>query len=238
MTYRSVAEAETWAREHPTKDVGEGGPSWASWCAALMFWAGGFDRSASTATEGSFASSIESSDVGAAPRGAFHWWRMGDDGHVALDLDGAGTRLLMASPAVSNFGTAIGTISHAAYGGAAYAGWSRDFVGQRLADVGGGGRGDAGGGESGASERGRILQRLAQRGGYVGPVDGVPGPRTWAGIQTVVRGYGYVGPVDGIPGPNTWKGLQRLAAAEGGYTGPVDGVPGPNTFAALARALG
>lgn len=229
MAYNTVSEAEAWAQSHPTKSVGEGGPSWASWCAALMFWAGGFDRSVSTAMEGSHASAIVSSDAGAAPRGAYHWWRMGAEGHVALDLDGGGTRLLMASASVSNLGSGIGTISHSAYGGSSYAGWSLDFVGQRLEDVGE----SIGAAPNGSSTaQGAILQRIAQRGGYSGPVDGVPGPNTWKGVQAVLRDYGYVGPIDGAPGPNTWKALQRLAAT-GGYAGPIDGDPGARTWAAL-----
>lgn len=231
MSYNTVDQAEAWAKAHPTKDVGEGGPSWASWCAALMFWAGGFERSVDTATIGSHASSIVSASVTAAPRGAFHWWRMGSEGHVALDLDGGGTRLLMASSAVSNFGSAIGTTSHSAYGGRSYAGWSSDFVGQRLSDVGavsGGSTGDD------SLAQGVVLQRLAQGGGYSGPVDGAPGPNTWKGVQTLLRSYGYAGPIDGTSGPNTWKALQRLAV-EGGYGGPIDGVPGPLTWAALIR---
>lgn len=227
MGYSSVAQAEAWAVAHPRKTVGEGGPSWASWCAALMFWAGGFDRSCDTAETGSHQSKIVLSDASAAPRGAFHWWRMGADGHVALDLDGGGSRLLMASAAVSNLGDGIGTISLARYRGAEYAGWSHDFLGQRLSDVG-----TAAPAHSGASNVGLNLQRLARRGGYNGPMDAVPGPKTWRGVQTALRDFGYTGPIDGAPGPNTFRALQRLAQV-GGYTGPVDGVPGPNTYAGL-----
>jgi hypothetical protein len=233
MAYRSVQEAEAWAKAHPTKNVGGGGPSWAGWCAALMYWAGNFDRSCDTATEGSRQSGMVSSDSSVAPRGALHWWRMGSDGHVALDLDGGGGRLLMASSAVSNFGQGIGTISWAAYSGTAYAGWSIDFVGQRLSDVG------VRPVIQPPNERtsGLILQRLGQRGGYSGPMDGVPGPNSWRGVQNVLRQFGYTGPIDGIPGPNTFRALQQLAQSAG-YTGPIDGVPGPNTYAGVSRWLG
>ena len=66
--------------------------------------------------------------------------------------------------------------------------------------------------------------------------DGVLGPKSWKGVQTVLTGAGYTGPIDGAPGPNTWKALQRIAQ-RGGYAGPVDGVPGPNTYAGLAELL-
>ncbi|MBF4462665.1 MULTISPECIES: GH25 family lysozyme [unclassified Rathayibacter] len=236
MAFNTVSQANAWAIAHPTKNVGAGGPSWSGWCAALMFWAGNFDRSCDTAAEGSYNSGIISTNPSAAPAGAFHWWRMGSEGHVALDLDGGGTRLLMASSKVSNYGTAIGTISWAGYGGAAYAGWSLDFVGQKLADVGtpAAGTGTPSGGISNVD--GVTLQKVAQKGGYTGPLDGVPGTNTWIGIQTFMRGYGYTGPIDGAPGVNTWMALQRLAQ-EGGYTGPIDGVPGTNTYTGLNNWL-
>ena len=70
------------------------------------------------------------------------------------------------------------------------------------------------------------------------PVDGIPGPNTWKGIQTTVRRYGYYhGPVDGVPGPNTYRGMQMYARDGGGYTGPVDGVLGPNSWAGFVRRL-
>ena len=129
MTYNTVNQANTWALAHPTKDVGSGGPSWSGWCAALMFWAGNFERSCDTATQGSYSSNIVSTDPTAAPAGAFHWWRMGSEGHVALDLDGKGTRLLMASSKVSNYGSAIGTISWAQYAGASVSGHGKLPIG-------------------------------------------------------------------------------------------------------------
>jgi GH25 family lysozyme M1 (1,4-beta-N-acetylmuramidase) len=102
--------------------------------------------------------------------------------------------------------------------------------------TGSGGGTDPGGGSGGIQisiEEGKILQRVAQRGGYTGVVDGVPGANTWKGVQTVIRDQGfYSGPIDGIPGENTWKGVQRLAQL-GGYTGPVDGFPGQYTYAGL-----
>ncbi|KFF58017.1 peptidase M23, partial [Cryobacterium sp. MLB-32] len=99
---------------------------------------------------------------------------------------------------------------------------------------------DGGSGASSISvtaEEGKILQRLAQRGGYEGPVDGIPGGNTWKGVQQVLSDlHYYSGPVDGLPGGNTYRALQTLAR-EGNYEGPIDGVPGEMTFAALDRYL-
>ncbi|MFG2431134.1 GH25 family lysozyme [Streptomyces sp. NPDC048590] len=72
--------------------------------------------------------------------------------------------------------------------------------------------------------------------GYTGPIDGVPGPNTYAALQRNMRAWGYTGPVDGDPGPNTWAAVQRLAAAHG-YTGPIDGEMGPNSWRGFARFL-
>ncbi|WP_434389938.1 GH25 family lysozyme [Melittangium boletus] len=98
---------------------------------------------------------------------------------------------------------------------------------------GGTGTGGGSGGIQVSVEEGKILQRVAQRGGYTGPVDGVMGTNSWKGVQTVLKNKGfYTGTVDGAPGDLTWKGVQRLAQL-GGYTGPVDGFPGQYTYAGL-----
>lgn len=102
--------------------------------------------------------------------------------------------------------------------------------------TGSGGGTAPGGGTGGIQvsvDEGKILQRVAQRGGYTGPVDGVMGTLSWKGVQTVISNQGfYSGPIDGAPGENTWKGVQKLAQL-GGYTGPVDGFPGQYTYAGL-----
>ncbi|MEO3763124.1 GH25 family lysozyme [Streptomyces sp. B8F3] len=72
--------------------------------------------------------------------------------------------------------------------------------------------------------------------GYTGPIDGVPGPNTYAALQRAMRGWGYTGPIDGVPGTHTWAAVQRLAAAHG-YTGPIDGVMGPNSWRGYARFI-
>ncbi len=87
------------------------------------------------------------------------------------------------------------------------------------------------------SGQGMTLQRLAQRGGYTGAIDGIPGTNTWIGAQKVLSSFGYYsGPIDGAPGTNTYKGLQLLAH-DYGYSGPIDGAPGTNTFNAIQAYL-
>ncbi|QNP64959.1 GH25 family lysozyme [Streptomyces genisteinicus] len=88
---------------------------------------------------------------------------------------------------------------------------------------------------------GPVMWRRAQNwlrieSGYTGPIDGVPGPNTYAALQRNMRNWGYTGPVDGAPGPNTWAAVQRLAAAHG-YTGPIDGAMGPHSWRGFARFL-
>ena len=102
--------------------------------------------------------------------------------------------------------------------------------------LGGGSPGTPGGFEF-TAEQGKILQQVAQKNGYTGPIDGVPGVNTWKAVQGLLNRYGfYSGPVDGVPGINTWQGVQKLAQL-GGYTGPVDGIPGDKTFAGLKSWL-
>jgi peptidoglycan hydrolase-like protein with peptidoglycan-binding domain len=250
---RTVAGAEQWARQNVTTAGGGGfynGYNWNGMCQALMFRACGLSSSRGSAYDAFVASGADYPDSSAAPRGAFHWWAdYGDPspGHVALDLDGGGTRCLMASTHLSGGedfspgGYCIGTQSVARYNSLAsmrYLGWTLDNVGSRMTDVGTPGAGNTPAPSAYAltSDDQRVLQTLAGRGGYTGPVDGVMGVNSWKGVQTAVKGYGYTGPVDGIPGTNTYKAIQSLAQ-DGGYTGPVDGALGPNTIRGVANWL-
>ncbi|NUT34615.1 MAG: peptidase M23 [Hamadaea sp.] len=250
---RTVAGAETWARQNVTTGGGGGfynGYNWNGMCQALMFRACALSSSASTAYQAYLASGADNPDWSAAPRGAFHWWAnygAPDPGHVALDLDGGGTRCLMASSKLSGGedfapgGYCIGTQSVSRYtslSGLRYLGWTLDNVGSRMADVGSPGTGNTPSPSDYVltTDDQKVLQTLAQRGGYTGPVDGVMGINSWKGVQTAVRGYGYTGPIDGVPGVNTYKAIQALAQ-DGGYTGPIDGVLGPNTIRGVAQWL-
>lgn len=145
----SVAGAIAWARAHPTKNVGETSNSWAGWCAALVYWAGGFSRSFTTAMaagDWQVARGRLNGNWQAAPAGAIHYWAgVGGDGHTAIQVDGSYT-LLMASAAVTNsFGNAIGTVSFQQYAtkGIPYRGWSMYWGDEALS-----GTGTAGGGGS------------------------------------------------------------------------------------------
>jgi hypothetical protein len=140
----TVDQAIAFARAHPTKDVGTISDSWATWCAALVHFAGAFVNSYSTAllagdaTED--AAGVLHTDRTKAPRGAIHYWAgvFIDDvecGHTAIDI-GDDNTLLMASSRVSNFGNAIGTIRFADYGLSHYRGWSTNWGAERLSGVG------------------------------------------------------------------------------------------------------
>lgn len=82
----------------------------------------------------------------------------------------------------------------------------------------------------------RTQNWLRIKSGYTGPIDGAPGPNTYAALQRNMRNWGYTGPIDGVPGTNTWAAVQRLAAAHG-YTGPIDGEMGPNSWRGFARFI-
>lgn len=74
--------------------------------------------------------------------------------------------------------------------------------------------------------------------GYVGMIDGKPGPMTWSALQRSGVGYGYPeDEIDGIFGPNTRKAVQRRLAKKKYYTGKIDGIWGRVTISAIQRAL-
>ncbi|MFE0644667.1 hypothetical protein ACFW2Y_24110 [Streptomyces sp. NPDC058877] len=148
---RTVAGAEQWARLHVTDggDAGfDNGRDWSDMCQSLMFRACDLSGSRGTAYDAWEASGEGHPDHSAAPRGAFHWWANAvrrTPGHVALDLDGGGSRCLMATTHLSGGedfapgGHRIGTQSVARYdalSGLVYLGWTLDNVGSRMADVG------------------------------------------------------------------------------------------------------
>jgi surface antigen len=82
-------------------------------------------------------STIISYDVGSAPSGAFHWWDIGEYGHVAMATDNGWA--MMASCHISeSWGDCIGVTSVSAYTastGAKYLGWSYDYSHSEIADV-------------------------------------------------------------------------------------------------------
>jgi peptidoglycan hydrolase-like protein with peptidoglycan-binding domain len=200
------------------------------------------------------ASRVVSHDVNAAPAGAFHWWDIGEYGHVAMAIDRRGWSLMASRHVQESWGDAIGITPVDDYTrktGARYLGWSYDYAGAEVADVRNGpkpGPSPAptpGGsvpktfteqdGVPGANYYKR-LQLFAQRNGYSGPLDGAMGKNSWASVQRGLRAYGYNGPDDGVPGANTYKSIQKVAQRYG-YSGPIDGEMGKNSYKAFARFL-
>lgn len=232
----SVSQAEANGRSLANGGYHGTGATWAEQCQAFISDATLMD-SAWSAADARNRSGPLSAPASSAPRGAFHWWDCcGGDGHVALDLDGGGSRVMMSSGHAlpDSWSHGCGTISVSGYNsifpGNTYLGWTNNSIGQTLSDVGSSPVPSV---PPLSNADGQTLQKLAQFGGYGGPVDGVPGGNTWKGVQTALRSYGYGGPIDGVPGNNTYIALQKLAA-DGGYGGPIDGVPGPATYAGVA----
>ena len=249
--------ARDYAAVNPLRDGG----TWYLWCGSLMWRFGMLPEAAArpSAIAAWADSRVESQDPAAAPQGAFHWWDIGQDGHVGVDLLGAGHTVFMATRHLREaWGDAIGVTSVAAYTaetGAEYLGWSMDFAGARLADGGaaacaprrGAGVAPVPDGcpvpQSATEQTGEPdlafwmrLQRYAALHAYRGPVDGVMSLAAWAGVQRGLRAEGYEGPDDGVPGPFTYRAMQRVAARYG-YAGPIDGVLGPNSYRGFAAFL-
>lgn len=82
-------------------------------------------------------STIISHDVNSAPSGAFHWWDIGADGHVAMATDN-GWAMMASCHVTESWGNCIGVTSVAGYSsstGAKYLGWSYDYDKAEIADV-------------------------------------------------------------------------------------------------------
>ena len=248
--------AVQFANDNPTRPVSHG--TWNQYCAALMYWFGGFSVSAPSAAAAYAASNIVSLDPTTAPIGAFHYWSIPGitSGHVGVDLLGQGAVVFMATSHVADhWGTSgyVGVNNVASYTeatGATYLGWSMEYNGHNQKIAGGGACGaatvPAGCSiplsttvDSGAPDGAFVmrLQRYGQDHGYTGAIDGSPNAATWKAVQSGLASYGYSGPQNGLPGTNTYKAFQTLAQDEGGYTGPINGVLGPNSFRGFAAFL-
>ncbi len=243
-TTNTYAEAVYYGQTHPTRD----GESWNGWCASLMWRSGNLPESSAcpSAIECYYRSSIVSYDVYSAPSGAYHWWDIGSDGHVAMATTN-GWAMMASCHVTESWGDCIGVTSvdgYTATVGARYLGWSYDYSGAEIADVH-----DNPGPtpdpnnipQSSTASTGvpdsyyyMRQQVYASHYGYTGPIDGVLGENSWAGTQRGLRDYGYTGPDDGEPGTNTYMAMQRLAS-NWGYTGPIDGELGPNSYRGLAN---
>ena len=82
-------------------------------------------------------STIISRDVNSAPSGAFHWWDIGSDGHVAMATDN-GWAMMASCHVTESWGNCIGVTpvsTYTAATGAKYLGWSYDYDKAEIADV-------------------------------------------------------------------------------------------------------
>jgi hypothetical protein len=82
-------------------------------------------------------STIISTNIASAPSGAFHWWDIGADGHVAMATDN-GWAMMASCHVTESWGNCIGATSVAGYTsatGARYLGWSYDYDKAEIADV-------------------------------------------------------------------------------------------------------
>lgn len=239
-TTNTYAQAISYGKTHPNRD----GSSWSGWCASLMWRSGNLPESSACATaiDAYHKSTIISKDYSIAPSGAYHWWDIGSDGHVAMATTD-GWAMMASCYVQESWGECIGVASVSYYTsktGAKYLGWSYDYDTAEISDVHQNTPSSTVG-QSTTSSIGvpdtnyyKRQQLYAAKYGYTGPVDGVLGTNSWAGTQRGLVNYGYTGPDDGIPGTNTYKAMQRLAANYG-YTGPIDGDLGSNSYKGLAK---
>lgn len=210
-----------------------------------MWRAGNLPESSAcpTAIDAYHKSSIISYDIDSAPSGAFHWWDIGADGHVAMATEN-GWAMMASCHVTESWGDCIGVTSVSGYTsttGAKYLGWSYDYDKAEISDVHKNNPSPSSVPRSATEDNGvpdtnyyKRQQIYASYHGYTGPIDGVLGANSWAGTQRGLADYGYTGPADGIPGTNTYKAMQRLASYYG-YTGPIDGVMGINTYKGDAK---
>lgn len=193
------------------------------------------------------ASSIVSKDPLAAPAGVTHYWDIGAEGHVAIEL-GNGRVLMTGTNAAlgsggERLGNNYGITSVAAYGRGTYLGWARRNGANLSIEGKIEGNSSWAFNPPNAAMQKRIQQGLhdrtkfGQKSRYNGPIDGIWGVNTIKGIQETIRGVGYKGLIDGIPGPDTCYYVQVYAQKFGGYKGPIDRVLGPNSWESFARGL-
>lgn len=134
-TTNTYNQAIQYGQTHPTRD----GSSWSGWCVSLMWRAGNLPESSAcpSAIDAYHRSSVVSYDYMSAPNGAFHWWDIGSDGHVAMAMPN-GWSMMASCHVEQSWGDCIGTTpvrDYTATTGARYLGWSYDYAGAEIADV-------------------------------------------------------------------------------------------------------
>jgi hypothetical protein len=108
-------------------------------CASLMVRAGNLPSGSvcPSAIDAYHKSTVVSHDVGSAPSGAFHWWDIGQYGHVAMATEN-GWAMMASCHITESWGDCIGTTPVNTYSsttGAKYLGWSYDYDKSEIADV-------------------------------------------------------------------------------------------------------
>ena len=102
-----------------------------------MVRAGNLPSPCPSAIECYHKSTIISHDVASAPSGAFHWWDIGQYGHVAMATDN-GWAMMASCHITQSWGDCIGVTpvsTYTATTGAKYLGWSYDYDGAEISDV-------------------------------------------------------------------------------------------------------
>ncbi len=131
----TYAQAVNYGKTHPTRDGG----SWSGWCASLMWRSGNLPEAAAcpSAIDCYHKSRIISLSSSTAPSGAYHWWDIGADGHVAMATS-SGWAMMASCHVTESWGNCMGQTSVDGYTksvGAKYLGWSYDYNGAEIADV-------------------------------------------------------------------------------------------------------
>lgn len=184
----TYAQAVNYGKTHPTRD----GESWSGWCASLMWRSGNLPEGANcpSAIDCYRKSHVVSFDYMSAPSGAFHWWDIGSDGHVAMATTG-GWAMMASCHIEESWGDCIGQtpVSHyTSTTGGKYLGWSYDYNNAEIADV------------HGNTPNPTSLPRSSTQ------ESGVPDTYYYMRQQTYASFYGYTGPIDGELGENSWAG--------------------------------
>ncbi len=188
----TYAQAYNYGKTHPTRD----GSTWSGYCASLMWRSGNLPDAAAcpTAIDCYHKSHIVSYDYMSAPSGAYHWWDIGSDGHVAMATTG-GWAMMASCHIEESWGDCIGQtpVSHyTSTTGGKYLGWSYDYNSAEIADV-----------HHNTPTPSSIPRSSTQE-------SGVPDTYYYMRQQKYASFYGYTGPIDGVLGPNSWAGEQNL----------------------------
>lgn len=157
--------ARDYATAHPKRvdDVTGEVTTWNFWCASLIFRFTGSTRSYLNATFAGDAATFVSGDPAASTVGAVHYWgSTGNKGHVAIDVQGGGRLLFMASAKVTeDLGTAIGFVPFSGYTTSlTYRGWGTTYGSNRSMSADDFGLSAAGAGPEGDDDM--IMRELIQ----------------------------------------------------------------------------